>query len=187
MEVARDLLVQGGLQAVTMRAVAREVGVSATALYRHFVDRDDLLRAVVDAGRDRLTLYLTRGLEAGSPRERLLATGDGYLDFALEHPHDYRVMFLAWEELQIGLHAPDPQGRPSPALQLLMDRVRECRSASPPEEIQALGLMLWAQVHGLASLWVAGGGPAIMPRPHFEAMARAQVRRLVDALFPGSE
>ncbi|MCB9651310.1 MAG: WHG domain-containing protein [Deltaproteobacteria bacterium] len=132
-------------------------------------------------------LYLTRGLEAGSPRERLLATGDGYLDFALEHPHDYRVMFLAWEELQIGLHAPDPQGRPSPALQLLMDRVRECRSASPPEEIQALGLMLWAQVHGLASLWVAGGGPAIMPRPHFEAMARAQVRRLVDALFPGSE
>src|SRR5512140_3277022 len=96
LEAARDLFLASGLSGVTMRRVASKVGVSATAIYRHYADKDDLLKAVVDLGRERFSTFLVRGLKGTTPRERLLLTGTGYLEFAFEQPHDYQIMFMAW-------------------------------------------------------------------------------------------
>ena len=61
-EEARDLYLTAGLAGLSMRKVAERVGVTATALYRHFEDKQALLLAVVQAGFERFTTYLLRGL-----------------------------------------------------------------------------------------------------------------------------
>ncbi|HEU5060435.1 MAG TPA: TetR/AcrR family transcriptional regulator [Kofleriaceae bacterium] len=158
-EEARDLYLRGGLSAVSMRKVAERVGVSATALYRHFDDKESLLLAVVQTGFERFTSYLLSGLAGKSPLERLTLTGEGYLRFALDHPSYYRIMFMTSREDfgfdQLPAATRNTLGR---SFQLLVDRVRECQGArrlrvGEPEE---LAVLIWSFVHGLVSLYLAG-------------------------------
>ena len=158
-EEARDLYLTGGLSALSMRKVAERVGVSATALYRHFDDKEALLVAVVQAGFERFTSYLLRGLAGKTPPERLARTGEGYLRFALEHSSYYRIMFMTSRE-DFGFDQLPEASRQilARSFQLLVDRVRECQDAGTlragePEEIAVL---IWAFVHGLVSLYLAG-------------------------------
>lgn len=158
-EEARDLYLTGGLSALSMRKVAERVGVSATALYRHFDDKEALLVAVVQAGFERFTSYLLRGLAGKTPAERLARTGEGYLRFALENSSYYRIMFMTSRE-DFGFdQLPDASRQIlARSFQLLVDRVRECQDAGTlragePEEIAVL---IWSFVHGLVSLYLAG-------------------------------
>jgi AcrR family transcriptional regulator len=158
-EEARDLYLTGGLTALSMRKVAERVGVSATALYRHFDDKEALLVAVVQAGFEKFTGYLLRGLAGKTPVERLSLTGDGYLSFALDNPSYYRIMFMASRQ-DIGYEELPAANRQTlrHSFQLLVDRVRECQDtghvrAGDPQEIAVL---IWSFVHGLVSLYLAG-------------------------------
>lgn len=158
-EEARDLYLTGGLSALSMRKVAERVGVSATALYRHFDDKEALLVAVVQAGFERFTSYLLRGLAGKTPAERLQRTGEGYLRFALENASYYRIMFMTSRE-DFGFDQLPATSRQilARSFQLLVDRVRECQDAGDlragePEEIAVL---IWSFVHGLVSLYLAG-------------------------------
>jgi AcrR family transcriptional regulator len=151
---ARGLYLDRGPEAVTMRAVAERVGVTATALYRHFADKDTLLREVVGEGSRLLGSHLFRALEAPTPLARLRSTADAYLDFALAQPQAYRALF----------DAPQDDDTSPVALQqgavrrFLRDRVREAMEAGDLAEGDPDGtaLTLWALVHGLASLHFAG-------------------------------
>ena len=180
-EEARDLYLTGGLSALSMRKVADRVGVSATALYRHFDDKESLLIAVVQAGFERFTRYLLRGLAGKTPAERLARTGEGYLRFALDNPSYYRIMFMASRE-DLGFdHLPAASRQTlGQSFQLLVDRVRECQAArhlraGDPQEI---AVVIWSFVHGLVSLYLAGhmgpldGKPTVFAR--FYAAAQAE-------------
>ena len=165
-----------------MRAVARDVGVSATAIYRHFKSKDDLLRVVVRVGSERFALYLTRGLEGKTPLERLQRTGEGYLDFAFDHPEDYRIMFLSWDRLDLGAHSERGTTQPAPMFRFFLDRVKECLPQAPqptPDVVMRSALLFWAQVHGMASLYIAGGGASLFPEEEFREMARLQAQTLI--------
>src|SRR5215204_3992851 len=101
-DAAIPLLRSGGAEALTLRAVAREAGVSQTAPYRHFADRAALVSAVADDGFRRLHARLvaaarapakTTGRAQHTARGGLQAIALAYVRFALEHPEEYRVMF----------------------------------------------------------------------------------------------
>jgi AcrR family transcriptional regulator len=182
-EEARDLYLRGGLSAVSMRKVAERVGVSATALYRHFDDKESLLLAVVQTGFERFTSYLLSGQAGKTPLDRLTLTGEGYLRFALDHPSYYRIMFMTSREDfgfdQLPAATRSSLGR---SFQLLVDRVRECQGArrlrvGEPEE---LAVLIWSFVHGLVSLYLAGHlGPfAGKPTAFARFYAAAQVEFL---------
>ena len=154
MAAARGLYLERGPEGVTMRGVAERVGVTATALYRHFADKDALLREVAGEGSRLLGSHLFRALEAATPLERLRATAGAYLDFAAAQPQAYRALFDA-----------PPGDEASPvALQqgavrrFLRDRVREAMDAGDLAEgdPDGIALTLWSLVHGLASLHFAG-------------------------------
>lgn len=184
LRAARDLFLAQGLEGVTLRAVASRVRISAPAIYKHFAGKDELLRAVVDVGRERFATYLIRGLRGATPEERLRLTGEGYLQFAFEHPHDYQVMFMAWNQLTIGVHAPKRGGEPAPMFQFLLDRVREFlppSRAADGAEVFELALLFWAECHGLASLYLSGGGLQVMPLEAYAALARRLVQRVMRA------
>ena len=91
---SREILQEKGRLGFSMRGVAERVGVTATALYRHFEDKDALLAALLEQGFSTFSSYLMRSLAGKTPLQRLRLAGNAYFDFALEHPRDYSLMFL---------------------------------------------------------------------------------------------
>ena len=95
LDTARHLLVQGGYQALSMRRIADAIGYSATSIYLHFDSKDALLHALIHEGmmelRDRLRDTAVQHSEA--PVERLRALCECFVEFGLENPEYYEIMF----------------------------------------------------------------------------------------------
>jgi len=91
---ARKLLDAEGVDAVTMRRVAAAVGITAMAVYRHYPDRDGLLNAVADEGFSELATRLRAARLRGDLMTRMRKVLDVNLDFALEQPRLFELMFL---------------------------------------------------------------------------------------------
>ena len=151
---ARALYFERGPDAVTMRGVAERVGVTATALYRHFADKDALLREIMGEGSRLLGSHLFRALEAPTPLERLWATANAYLDFAVAQPQAYRALYEAGK-VEEGSPIQLQRGA---MRRFLRDRVREAMDACvvAPGDPDGTALSVWAMLHGLASLHHAG-------------------------------
>lgn len=94
---ATEILRRDGAEALTLRAVAGAAGVSATATYRHFADRRQLMAAVAEAGFQALGRHMQERMLAAfaNPRQALRAMAVAYVAFGHEHPAEYRVMFGA--------------------------------------------------------------------------------------------
>lgn len=90
------LIKREGAAALSLRGVAKRAGVTASAVYRHFADKEALLAAVAAAGFAGLNAaFAVTSINAGRgvPRVRLAALGEAYVAFALKHPEQYRLMF----------------------------------------------------------------------------------------------
>ncbi len=153
---ARKLFLEAGREGVSMRAVAARVDLTAMALYRHFPKKEALLEALVVEGHRVFLQYLQCALGESSPAARLARSGAEYLNFALEHRQDYRVMFMMATE-------PRPSGaselfwHDAATFRFLVDRIRECADAGllRTEDPERTALSVWAHVHGLVSLFLA--------------------------------
>jgi AcrR family transcriptional regulator len=158
-EAAERLFAEQGPDAVTMRQLAAELGVSPMTPYRYFRDKDDILAAVRTNGFSRFAEALERARgKDGSSRARGAAVGAAYVDFAFEHPHTYKLMF----DLN------QPHEADYPELVAAGERARETMSgyvrdliaegvlAGDPEQI---GMMFWAATHGAVVLELAGKLP----------------------------
>ncbi len=148
---ARKLLERDGLEALTLRAAAREAGVSHMAPYRHFKDKDELLAAVAEQGFRELTAYMDGATASGGGR---LASGVAYVSFALDNPALYRLMFgagLASLATSPGLLAAGAE-----AFQRCLDASGAGGPAAGDDETPAAAIALWSAVHGLASLAIDG-------------------------------
>ncbi len=153
-DAARDLFVESGEAAVTMRAVAKAAGVSTMAAYRHFDGRDALVVAVMEQGHDKFLASMHRALSAPTPLDRLVATGKAYLDFALANPRDYDLMFL--RPAACDMTGTPQTWRDAATFRFVVDRVSECIAAGilPPGDAELGALSLWAHVHGMISLFL---------------------------------
>jgi AcrR family transcriptional regulator len=156
---ALSLLQNGPSEAVTLRAVAREAGVTAPSIYRHFRDLDAILRTVVDIAFDDLERVLRAVSPEGEPFDRLRRVCQGYLDFARQHPQRYRLMFGGvWNAEEAAARASeDFAGRPDigiEAFHVLSDAIAECVAAGQSSSTDpfADAAALWAALHGLADL-----------------------------------
>jgi AcrR family transcriptional regulator len=93
---ALGLIKRRGLAALSLREVAKRAGVTASAVYRHFADKEALLAAVAAEGFARLNAAFAVARtthDSRAPRARLKALGEAYIGFALKHPDQYRLMF----------------------------------------------------------------------------------------------
>lgn len=130
-----------------LRALARDVGVSATALYRHFPDKEALLDALADEGLRRLgALQAQAWLKAGGGRTGFLATGVAYVRFAHEEPAVFRLSFTRQmpERKQEGADGGEV------AYSLL--RVGVAQTMTHLDDPEVAALHAWSLVHGLAML-----------------------------------
>lgn len=95
LDAAAELMAEtGSVEGTSLRAIARRVGVSPTAVYKHFADHDELLQASVDHCWSNFSTALFAAADSeNNPFEAFRAMGDAYVRFALEHQGQYRVMF----------------------------------------------------------------------------------------------
>lgn len=186
LDEARDLFVAHGAGGVTMRGVAARVGVTPMALYRHFPNREALLAALVDQGHATFLRYLNRALAAPTPAERLLASSTQYLAFALEHPQSYAVMFME-PAAPVAGRAARQSWEDVATFRFLVDRIREAADAGTmqADDVEAAALTIWAQVHGLVSLYLAGKLP--MDRRTFTGVFARTVDDLRRAFAVGAK
>ena len=91
---ARELFISRGVEAVTMREIAKRIDYSATSIYHHFEDKESLIRAICDTDFLALASSLKATLQLPHPVDRMHALGSGYAAFALSHPNHYRLMFM---------------------------------------------------------------------------------------------
>lgn len=158
-EAGLGLLEERKADDLGLREVARAVGVSATALYRHFPDKAALLRALAHAGLERLAAAQREAAAAaGGGESGFGATGRAYVHFALANPALFRLIFSASPE------PGDPFSRPAEempeAFRMLWDNA--ARLAPPdagPQAAPLIALEAWALVHGLATLILDGQIP----------------------------
>lgn len=151
-----ELLEAGGLEMLSIREVARRVGVTHAAPYHHFPDRAALLRAVAEEGFAALSRTMAREQDgAVDAAGRLSRCGTGYVLFAVESPGLFRLMFRP--ELT-GIAASSDSPAVEEAWRILEDAVRDCQETgvAPPVPTRLLSTLCWSAVHGLASLAIDG-------------------------------
>ena len=155
---ACDLYLTDGLDGFSMRKLARSLGVTAPALYRHYESKERVLFDVVGEGYRQLIQYLHRALEGRTAEERFRIAGDGYLEFALRHPRYYEVLFMGVELLRVDEVPEEISAQGCAVGQFWNDRVRECIEAGLLREgdPEGIGMSLWSHAHGLISLYLKG-------------------------------
>jgi AcrR family transcriptional regulator len=178
---ARDLFLEGGLEGFSMRGLAERVGISATAIYRHFEDKDALLATLIDSSFSTFSSYLGRALSGSTPRERFRRCCEAYFAFALDNPRAYRLMFLT-DCRQLGLvHiSREIDERARGTFLFLVDRIRECIDAGvfTAGDPTRIALWVWSQVHGLSSLWLLGQLDGKLELESFRRLASEGIDRI---------
>jgi AcrR family transcriptional regulator len=147
-DAARRLLTRKGIEAVSMRSVAKAAGVTAAAIYRHYPNKDALVQEVVTSAYANLQSGLWHALSrypVGS-FERLSELGSVYMSFARQSPGDYVLLF-----------GPTSTGkrsfRDSPAhdtISIALECIRDCIDSGviEPGDPMTIALYLWGRLHG---------------------------------------
>ncbi len=155
---AADLAARGGPASVTIRAAAREVGVTPTAAYRHFANHEELLTAAKERALEELTTAMTKAVAdrprtGGDPVRHALARfgafGRGYLSFARQEPGLFHTVFAPAGQ------APPPFERTETSpYQLLVSALDDLVAVGylSPDRRPITEITAWAMVHGLATL-----------------------------------
>jgi AcrR family transcriptional regulator len=173
----RLLEASGSEESVTLRSVAREVGIAAPSIYAHFADREAIVDAVVDAAFVQLgeATGLASDGSGQDPVTRLLAGCQAYARFAMERPGRYRMMFGRVRPDDATTQTVNPVRRGT--LQSLADAIGECAAAGRSASTDAWGdaVELWSGMHGAVSLRI---GLPRFPFPPLEHTIDTLTRRL---------
>jgi AcrR family transcriptional regulator len=153
-DAANWLLVRADSRALSLREVARQVGMSAQAMYHYFESRDHLISALAASAlsdlADAVDVAGVGASEAGRS-DRLRAVGRAYRDWAIRHPCHFELIFGS------SIRQPLDQASTSPAMRrLLAAFTAAAGSPASPETWTAESWDIWARVHGWVVLECAG-------------------------------
>ncbi|HEX6362320.1 MAG TPA: TetR/AcrR family transcriptional regulator [Albitalea sp.] len=181
---ASALIAERGVDAVSLREISQAAGVSHTAAYRHYADKQALLADLAEAGFRELAALSRHAIERvrGGPVERLEACGRAYVEFGVRQPHRLHLMF--------GGAIADWQAHPSLAgaseelAGLLAETVKAGQDSGELRagDLGDLTLTAWSLVHGLALLLVGRRIPGVKVDAAF---ARHAAQRCVSLLTEG--
>ena len=186
LDAAFQLVEERGVDALSLRELARRLGVSHAAPDHHFPDRCSLLVAMAEEGFERLAQAMEEAAAHAAGAARLAAVGDAYLRFALDHPSHHQVMF--GREVAGMKTRPDALRRVGDRARRVLDGTFEALAGLPPPVpgtprdpfVETHTFAAWALLHGVARLWIDGPMRASMERrgagrARFEELARAAI------------
>ena len=155
LEAAKQLFVEEGYAATTIRRIAAKLGVSSTALYVYFPDKDAILVEICDATFAGLIAELDDVRRAATdPLDALAKSLERYIRFGLRHPNEYELTFVARRTKELESLKPKNEKLGMQAFGRFYDCVDAVVRANVTNEsdTQLLTQQLWAAIHGLVAL-----------------------------------
>ena len=185
LNAARELFVKEGYDAVSMRKIGARIDYSAMAPYRYFPDKESILRELCLEDFRNLRQAIDRIITEDDPIERIRQIARAYVNFALEYPHQYRLLFMtplpreAHLEKEFIEH-PEMDGY-AKLKETIAEGVAAGRFREGHDDPELLSQLFWAGLHGIVSLHIVHkNAPSISWRP-----IRRTAEVLLDALCDG--
>ena len=180
-----------GYRRARIEDVAEAADVSVGAIYSHFGNKDGLYLAVAERAVDLLGRYLRQAFqEDWTPLEQVVAAGDAYLRFHLEHPGAFR--FLAFEEVEDAATNPAQQARVAAGITAILDelsdKIQEAIDAGEarPVDARLTGRFLWGAWNGTIGLGFRHPGLALTDEDIQRAIDQARLIVLTGLCAPGA-
>ena len=154
---AGELFLEQGYERFSLRKVAERIGYSPTTIYLYFRDKDDLLFTVVDEGFVRFGHELAQAAASTEDNwERLIELGRAYVNFGLQNPMYYQLMFVQRTDFLMHHQAGENQPRIA-AFRVLQQTVQQAIDAGilKSGDAESYSDVLWALVHGMTSLAIS--------------------------------
>lgn len=180
LKVSRNLLIKQGFGKMTMRKIAAEVDVSATSIYLHFKNKDDLLLALIDSSIEKLARALNQQLSEGDgPVRKLEKMANSFIAFALDNPQEYEIIYMVRPE-EMPKYPKEKFQQVRKIYEMLADIIEEGREKEHFSVDNPLmsAYTLWAQLHGVASVIISKRLDTRIPTGIF-------VRQAVDHIIQG--
>lgn len=151
-----EILSREGMEALSLRQVARRAGVSHTAPYAHFADKQALIAAIAAAGYQKLYEALIAAQQPqDDPLARLMGTAHAYLQFALDEPDHFRITFSGVVEAEQDY--PDYVEQSKRCFALVVKVVEDCQTGGlfTQADTQLVAVSIWSCIHGFVQLLLA--------------------------------
>lgn len=179
LRAAREAIAEHGVEQLSLREVARRLGVSHQAPYRHYPSRDHLLVEVMRRCFRDFAAFLDDRQPHADPRHDLGVLGERYLDYAVRHAVEYRLMFgTPWPAIgaQMGLaadavHAFD-------VLRRVLRRIHGAQAAAR-RRVDLDAMFIWANMHGMATITQSDVMAHLGLAPKVEAGAAAHMFEMI--------
>ncbi|BCS97187.1 putative TetR-family transcriptional regulator [Desulfoluna limicola] len=160
LSVAAEIIRTHGFEALSMRRLAREVGMTAANLYNYVSGKDQIYLEIQQKGFNLLKSIVKRATDApGTPEEKVRASAMAYIQFALANPDLYKVMFAVDTPKYADYHGTEAEGialAEKNAGLAVLDAAKEAvRQTDPTQSEETLHnkvLFLWSTLHGIANL-----------------------------------
>lgn len=184
LDAAREMFVRHGYDATTMRAIAERIEYTPTAIYHHFKNKEALLAELCAADFRALAAAFQKIGRIEDPIERLRRSGRAYVQFGLDHPMQYQLMFMTQrpKEVDDQIHSDNPSESAYEFLQqTCADAIATGKVREDYRDANELALMAWSSLHGMLSLRI------VMGEKDWIAWrdAKTTATRICDALLEG--
>lgn len=179
-DAAREMIETGGLEALSLRRLARQLGVTAPALYGYVTSKQDLLGAIAEVEIERLAARFAE-VDDADPIDRIRAHSRAYITYARENPELFQVILLAPPELpDSGVPTESVAPSTTMAFSTAAGAIEDAIAAGilEAEDPQMVALMLWSGAHGVATVLQLGFD---LPQELEEAM----IDEITDRLLAG--
>jgi AcrR family transcriptional regulator len=179
---AARILRTDGLEALTLRAVARATGVSQAAPYRHFADRRALMAAIAADGFRELNRAMGEAMAQSGGRAGFKGVAVAYVRFAQANPALYHVMF--GPEVANTADLPELRGAARSALGFVQSGLEQLQHVGlvRPGDAATMAVACWAALHGLVSLILDGQAESVTP--DIDALVEATAELVMFGLAP---
>lgn len=186
LNAARDLFAVHGYDAVTMRAIAKKIEYSPTAIYSHFQDKEALINELCSADFMALASGFQRVARVPDPIERLRQIGRAYAEFGVKYTNHYRVMFMTpnpdFELVKKAIQKGNPQEDAYAMLKAtIIEGIKAKRYRAGIRDADLVAQTVWAGIHGVIALEIAkSNDPWVDWRP-----IKKRIDSMLDTLIEG--
>jgi AcrR family transcriptional regulator len=177
---AHAVIAEHGVEKLSLRDVARKLNVSHQAPYKHYASRDHLLAEVIRRCFVRFSDALKARTRSADTKQDIHALGISYLQFALQNPLEYRLMFgTPWPEAAA---QPEMLADARYSFDVLRQALQPLFAKPPnqPEAVDTAAMFVWSTLHGLASIMQSQAMCGLELHPKFMENAQEQVMAMVD-------
>jgi AcrR family transcriptional regulator len=184
LKAAEQELSEKGIEGFTLRGVAKRAGVSHAAPAHHFRDTSDMLTALATVAARRFyeTMRAHQAEAASDARSQFIASGQGYVAFAMENPTLFELMFGSRRP---DFEAEDFRRQAGDSFGILVSGIASLRGGNPMESAAGRTdiLAAWSIVHGLAKLLIANR--LAFAKADLDTDLKGTVRRVIERVVPG--